>query len=95
MLASGSPRRSALLRAAGVSFRVIVPAVSERPEALGFPTAADGAPPADPPRLASALALEKALQVAARLETPHWVLGADTMVLVPGTGRIAGKPRDP
>jgi len=83
VLASGSPRRRARLRDAGLDFEVISPDVDETPRA--------GEPPE---ALAIRLAGEKALAVARGLgPTPgRWVLGADTIVVV---GEEAlGKPDD-
>jgi septum formation protein len=76
VLASGSPRRAALLRAAGVSFRVIVPSVDE------------SLLPGEPgDRAAERLARAKALAVDGG---GHPVLAADTLVLC--DGHILGKP---
>jgi nucleoside triphosphate pyrophosphatase len=77
ILASGSPRRCALLRAHGVRFRVAAQDVDEtwrgeRPEAL-----------------ARKLALEKALSAAAR-HPRSWCLGADTVVAL--GNEVFGKP---
>jgi len=77
ILASGSPRRQALLRAQGVRFRVAAQDVDEtwrgeRPEAL-----------------ARKLALEKALS-AARRHPRAWCLGADTVVAL--GDEVFGKP---
>lgn len=78
VLASQSPRRAELLRAAGIPFRVVAPCDDEvTPErAASFPA------------LVKRLALEKALAVASH--TPGLVLGADTIVVC--EGRIMGKP---
>lgn len=80
VLASQSPRRAELLRAAGIDFDVIVADVDE--------TVQPGEPPdAYVRRLAEA----KARAVAARVgDRP--VLGADTTVVV--DGKILGKPAD-
>ncbi len=77
-LASQSPRRAELLRAAGVPFRVVAPPDGEvTPErAASFPA------------LVKRLALAKAQAVASN--TPGLVLGADTIVVC--EGRILGKP---
>ncbi|HEU4594012.1 MAG TPA: Maf family protein [Pyrinomonadaceae bacterium] len=80
VLASGSPRRSEILRAVGWPFEATVPDVDETPRAG---EAADV--------YVRRLALEKAGAVAsARLF--GLVLGADTVVVV--DGEILGKPRD-
>jgi septum formation protein len=76
VLASASPRRHALLRAAGVDFRLCPADVDE--------TVAEGL---HPEAAARELALRKAQAVAARLDGPAWVLGADTVV---GLEREAG-----
>ena len=77
ILASASPRRRAILRAAGVSFRVDPSGVDENIGEL------------DPRRLVVKLARAKALAVAARHpDIP--VLGADTIVVC--AGQILGKP---
>ena len=83
MLASGSPRRADLLRAAGYSFIVRVPEVSES-EMRAASAAAH----------AERLACEKAADVALRClpGVPARVLAADTIVTI---GRsILGKPHD-
>src|SRR5512140_2186428 len=75
VLASASPRRSELLRAAGIDFDVIVSGVEERPE--------PGESPADYCRRVAA---DKAADVAARQpRDPRPVLAADTVVVVDGT----------
>jgi septum formation protein len=80
VLASASPRRQELLRAAGISFAVQPADIDETPGT------------SEPPRdCAERLAREKALAVSH--ERPQdLVLGADTIVVVDGT--ILGKPRD-
>lgn len=86
VLASASPRRSELLRAAGVRFRV-------------EPSGADETlpPGTEPEAGASELALRKAAEVAERHAGERlWVLGADTVVAL-GEGprvRLLGKPAD-
>ena len=83
VLASASPRRSRLLREAGIAFEVIPAGIEEKPE-----------PGEGPAALAMRLASEKALEVAVRLgpEPERWVLGADTVVVVGDA--ILGKPED-
>ena len=84
VLASGSPRRRDLLRAAGVAIETIPPRVEEK--------VAPGESPAD---LVTRLAREKALEVAHRLgpEPERIVLGSDTVVVLDGD--VLGKPDDP
>lgn len=84
VLASGSPRRSDLLRAAGVAIEVIPSRVEEVPRA--------GEAPAD---LAVRLAGEKAAEVAGRIgaSPERIVLGADTIVVLGDD--VLGKPDDP
>ena len=81
ILASASPRRRALMRAAGYRFRVVPSRVSER-----IP------PGLSPVQLVRTLALKKARAVARR-NPADLVLGADTLVFI--DGRILGKPRGP
>ncbi|MGB5566053.1 MAG: Maf family protein [Acidimicrobiia bacterium] len=77
ILASSSPRRHLLLRAAGFEFEVESPGVDE--------TVIEGE---DPDRMVVRLAREKALACAA--DTGALALGADTTVVL--DGRILGKP---
>lgn len=79
ILASASPRRAELLRAAGYSFAVVVPAVDE--------AVRDGESAQEHVRR---LAMEKS--AAAVNGSDDLVLAADTVVVV--DGRILGKPRD-
>lgn len=83
MLASGSPRRADLLRAAGYRFVVRAPEVDE--SRLKASSAAT---------LASLLAREKALDVVRRFPRAAQarVLAADTIVVLGRT--VLGKPRD-
>jgi septum formation protein len=80
ILASASPRRAELLRAAGITFEVIVADVDETPradeQAAGY---------------VQRLAVEKARAVMPRA-AGRPVLAADTVVVVDGA--ILGKPRD-
>ena len=78
ILASASPRRAELLRAAGYEFEIVVADVDERVR--------DGEPPAEYVRR---LAAEKS---AAAQGADVIILGADTTVVV--DGEILGKPRD-
>lgn len=79
VLASASPRRRAILRAAGVRFTVDPSGVDE------------GIAEKDPRRLVIKLARLKALDVARR-HPGRPVLGADTIVVC--RGEILGKPKD-
>jgi septum formation protein len=78
VLASASPRRSAILRSLGVPFQVIEPAVDETP-----------LPGEDAARAAERLARAKAASVAVGRSLP--VLAADTLVVC--DGELLGKPR--
>lgn len=85
VLASGSPRRQALLAMAGFDFVVVVPAVDE--------DSVDGELPAD---MVLRLARAKGRAVAAGLDDPETVepvvVAADTAVVI--DDRILGKPAD-
>ncbi|MCK6530117.1 Maf family protein [Myxococcota bacterium] len=82
VLASASPRRRELLRAAGIEAAVVAAEVDESPRA--------GEAPGD---LALRLASEKARAVAARADCPgRFVLAADTVVAL--GDRLLGKPAD-
>jgi septum formation protein len=80
LLASQSPRRADLLRAAGISFEILAVSVDETP--LPAET-----PDAHVRRLAEAKA-----RVAATQRPDATILGADTIVVV--DGQILGKPSD-
>jgi septum formation protein len=80
VLASASPRRKALLEAAGVTCTVIPAEVDEAPE-----------PGETPLAHVRRLARAKALEVA-RSEPHAIILGADTVVVI--DGHILGKPAD-
>jgi len=82
VLASSSPRRQQLLRAAGVVFDVIAPPLPEPEDVVQH------LPPA---RQAEALAYFKARAVA-DLHGKRRVLGADTIVAA--DGEVLGKPAD-
>lgn len=84
VLASASPRRTALLAQIGLSCRVEVSGLGDDGEAV--------LPGEDPEAHALRLALAKARDVAGRLET-GLVIGADTVVVL--GDRILGKPADP
>ncbi|MBW1844809.1 MAG: septum formation protein Maf [Deltaproteobacteria bacterium] len=84
VLASASPRRSDLLRQAGIRFEVRpadIPEILESDE--------------NPVAFAQRLAHSKALCVAEQIGAPpaRLVLGADTIVVL--DGEVLGKPRDP
>jgi septum formation protein len=80
VLASASPRRQEILRAAGLRFEVLPANIPEEP-----------LPDEDPRTCAERLAREKALAVA-RLRPDGTVLGADTVVVI--DNQILGKPAD-
>jgi septum formation protein len=82
ILASSSPRRQELLRAAGIEFTV---------DAADLPEVPHPGEPAQ--QFAERMAREKAHKVAPRRGRPgEWVLAADTVVFV--NGEILGKPAD-
>lgn len=81
VLASGSPRRAELLRAAGIDFTVEVADVDETPHEGEAPAA-----------YVARLALAKATVVAQRRGPGHRVLGADTTVVI--QNQIIAKPID-
>ena len=80
VLASASPRRASLLRAAGIPFEVDAPNIDEDP-----------LPGESPEQYVVRVARDKALAVACR-KSGKLVLGADTTVVVGGA--ILGKPAD-
>jgi septum formation protein len=79
ILASSSPRRKSILRAAGIKFRIDLSHVSEDSKQT------------QPRRLVVELARRKACAVASRHPLKP-VLGADTIVVC--AGEILGKPKD-
>src|SRR5689334_21960094 len=82
VLASSSPRRQELLRAAGIAFTV---------EAADLPEVPHPGEPSQ--QFAERMAREKATTVAQRRgRAGEWVLAADTVVFV--NGEILGKPAD-
>ena len=84
VLASASPRRSDLLRQAGIGFEV---RPADIPEIIE--------PDESPVAFAQRLAHSKALCIAEQIGAPpaRLVLGADTIVVLDGD--VLGKPRDP
>lgn len=84
ILASGSPRRSELLRNICEDFTVLVPTVDESAIAAPF----NG----HPRRTVMALSRAKALAVR-QIESADAIIGADTVVALGRT--ILGKPRSP
>ena len=80
ILASRSPRRSELLKAAGISFEVLAADVDETPH-----------PNEAPDAYVERLAIEKARAVSAMRPVAR-VIGADTTVTI--DGEILGKPVD-
>jgi len=80
ILASGSPRRKELLREIVPHFNIIPSSADEIFDAK-----------LSPPENAVAIALSKALEVS-RKYPGHWVIGADTIVVL--ENEIIGKPKD-
>lgn len=89
ILASGSPRRRELLGSLGITFEVIKSDIDETQRADESPLA-----------YVERLSLEKANKVVALLDTPAYVLAADTVVILAADtigvldGDILGKPAD-
>lgn len=83
ILASASPRRRDLLRAAGIPFSVVIPNIDEWDHATH--------PELSPPELVLANARRKAEEIANR-HPAATVLAADTAVVC--EGRFLGKPAD-
>ena len=81
ILASGSPRRKELLELIGVEFKIIT---SNKEEVITS---------TNPEEVVKELSMMKAEDVAAGVEGPAIILGADTVVA--HGGRILGKPKDP
>jgi nucleoside triphosphate pyrophosphatase len=79
VLASGSPRRVGLLRAAGINFRQLIPDIDENNHACP-----------DPSELATLLAQKKALAVCGEIEIDEVILGCDTIVIL--NRLVLGKP---
>jgi septum formation protein len=82
ILASSSPRRAELLRAAGYVFHVVPPTLDEPMHRVGYD---------EPRQQAEALSFYKAREVAGRTQDAL-VIGADTIVAV--GDRVFGKPVD-
>lgn len=80
VLASGSPRRKEILERMGVEF-LICPAKGEETITCS-----------DPQEVVKELSLQKAKEVAERVEGPSLVIGSDTIVAC--DGEIMGKPKD-
>lgn len=87
VLASSSPSRAAILKAAGLAFAAVPARLDET--ALIESLVAEGAKPRD---IADALAEAKTLKVAAHTPSPALVIGADQLLVC--EGRIFEKPRD-
>lgn len=81
VLASGSPRRRAILSRAGISHQVVPPRVEE----IAYPGEL-------PSVMAVRLARQKAREVMSRIGSDRWVLGMDTVVAI--DGHTLGKPAD-
>jgi len=81
VLASRSPRRIEILEGLGLEIQIIPSNIEEKVPEGGTPEG-----------IAVHLALQKARDVADRLEFPAVVIGADTIVVL--DGEIMGKPRD-
>ncbi len=81
ILASASPRRKELLEKMGLEFEIITSEVEENIE--NGPYSKD---------LVENLALEKALDVSKKVNSPAFIIGADTVVVIDGI--ILGKPKD-
>ena len=80
ILASGSPRRKELLELIGVEFKIIT---SNKEEVITS---------TNPEEVVKDLSMMKAEDVAAGVNGPAIILGADTVVA--HGGRILGKPKD-
>ena len=79
VLASASPRRKRLLKETGLPFRTLACDIHEQGTWE------------DPPAMACSLAEKKAMTAYSRAKN-HWVLGADTIVVL--RDKILGKPLD-
>lgn len=87
VLASSSPSRAAILKAAGIAFTAIPARIDET--ALIESLQAESVKPRD---IAHALAEAKTLKVASQVPLPGLVIGADQLLVC--EGRIFEKPRD-
>ena len=83
ILASSSPRRAQLLRAAGIKFLKRSPDTDETPLRGEKPR-----------QLVRRLALEKALSIAPQIRGDALILAADTIVIHPQGQKVLGKPRN-
>lgn len=81
ILASASPRRRELLKLIGLEFEVIPSDVEENIENEPFSI-----------ELIENLAVEKAVDVAEKIDFPAFVIGSDTVVLI--NNKVLGKPKD-
>jgi septum formation protein len=81
ILASASPRRSKLLKALNIDFEIIPADIEENIDEDNFS-----------PELIEKLALEKAQHIAAKIDYPAVIVGADTVVVI--DDHILGKPTD-
>lgn len=81
ILASASPRRKELLKTMGLEFESIPSQVEENIETESFST-----------ELIEELALEKAEDIARKINFPAIIIGADTVVVI--NRHILGKPKD-
>jgi len=87
ILASGSPRRREILKAAGFKFSVIIPDVSERIHGSAMPSTV-----VKMLALKKARYVEKKISVRIPAKKGLFIVGADTVVVL--NGKIIGKPRN-
>jgi len=81
ILASASPRRKELLESIGLKFEVMVSDVDENIDGKDFSV-----------ELIENLALEKASDVADKINFPAIIIGSDTVVVI--NNHVLGKPKD-
>jgi len=81
ILASASPRRKQLLKSLNIDFEVIPSQIEENIDEENFSF-----------ELIEKLALEKAQDVAVKIDVPAVVIGSDTVVVI--NEHILGKPKD-
>jgi len=81
ILASASPRRKELLKQLNINFEVIPSQIEENIDKENFS-----------PEMIEKLALEKAQDVADKINYPAVIIGADTVVVI--DNKILGKPED-